>query len=143
MSKWLLAPDRRKNEKAPFDTYFGTDAPSAGVGSNGDYYFRHHDGSEAIYKKVSGSWTPVDTGFLGFDNSTNSELFELSSNFTSIVVTNFTITANSKLRVEKDGIVIYESKGWTRNTGTNAIDFDSEIAASADSKVLVFVGAYS
>jgi hypothetical protein len=139
--RMVIAQNERLRERAPFNTFWGTDAPSGGTGSNGDYFFRYHDGTEAIYKKVSGSWVEV-RGFTGFDSS-NSQIFELTSNFSSVLITNFTITASSKLRIEKDGVSIYEGHGVTRNTGTNSIDFDGTISASAQSPVLVFVGAYS
>lgn len=138
----VTAPDRRRRERAPFETHWGTSSPGAGLGVNGDYYFQY-DGSssDSIFKKVSGAWVKVGDSFSGFDSS-NSELFEQTSDFSSVTVTNFTITVSTKMRVEKDGVTIYEGKGWTRNTGTNSIDFDSTISASSDSKVLIFAGAY-
>jgi hypothetical protein len=138
----VIAPDRRKRERAPFNTHWGTSSPDSGTGDNGDYFFHYGNVSTAIYKKVSGSWVAVGGGFAGFDSS-NSEIFEQTSNFSSVTVTNFTITVSSNLRVEKDGVTVYEGKGWTRNTGTNSIDFDSTISASSDSKVIIFVGTYN
>ena len=82
------------------------------------------------------------TVFLGFDNS-NSQLFNLTTNTSLVIVTNFTITSGSKLRVERDGVTIYEGYGWTRNTGTNSIDFTNQILADSTSPVRVFVGRYS
>lgn len=140
--QFVTAPDLRRRERAPFDTHWGTGAPGAGVGSNGDYYFQYDDSGDAIYKKTGGSWVKVGGGFSGFDSS-NSELIEKTSDFSSAVVSNFTITVSTNLRVEKDGVVVYEGNGWTRNTGTNAIDFDSTIEASSGSKVLIFVGKYN
>jgi hypothetical protein len=92
---------------------------------------------------LSGAWEQVGGGgFSGFSSS-NSQLFELSSNASSVTVTNFTIASDSKLVVKKDGIEIFENYGYNRNTGTNAIDFDETIVADGTSKVLVFVGLYS
>jgi hypothetical protein len=82
------------------------------------------------------------TVFLGWDG-TNSQTFNLVVNTNSTIVTNFTITSGSKLRVERDGVTIYEGYGWTRNTGTNSIDFSNQILADSTSPVLVFVGRYS
>ena len=137
----VTAPDRRRRETAPFETHWGTSSPSVGVGSNGDYYFQYDDSVDAIFKKTGGSWVKVGESFSGFDSS-NSELIEKTSDFSSVTIANFTIESTTKMKVEKDGVTVYEGKGWTRNTGTNSIDFDSTISASSDSKVLIFAGAY-
>ncbi len=140
--KLRVSPDKRQINLSPFDVHWGADAPSDLVGVNSDIFIRYGDSDDTFYKKRSGVWVPSDSGFVGFDSS-NSELFELTSNTDSTTVTNFTIAANSKLVVKKDGIEMYESHGYTRNTGTNSIDFDETILADTDSTVLVFVGLYS
>ena len=54
---------------APFGVFFGTDAPSDLDGNNGDYYFRYHNGTEALYKKSSGTWQAISGAalFSGYD----------------------------------------------------------------------------
>lgn len=142
--KLRTSPDRRQIILSPFDVHWGTDVPSAGIGVNGDIYIRYGSTAETFYKKVSGAWQLAGGGgsFQGFDSS-NSELFELTSNTSSTTIGNFTLAADSKIVVKKDGIEIYEGYGYTRNVGTNSIDFDETILADTSSKVLVFAGLYS
>jgi len=142
--KLRVSPDKRQIQLSPFDLHWGTDAPSDLTGNDGDIYIRYGSSGDTFYKKISGSWSQTggSGGFLGFGSS-NSELFELSSNSSSVTVTNFTLAADDSLVVKKDGIEIYENYGYTRNVGTNAIDFDETIIADSNSKVLVFVGRYN
>lgn len=142
--KLRVSSDRRQIITTPFEVHWGTTAPLDSLGNDDDIYIRTGDVEELFYKKRAGSWVASGGGggFSGW-SATNSEIFDKSANFTSVVATNFTITTTAKLTVEKDGVKVYEGYGWTRNTGTNAIDFDDEILASADSKILVFVGRYS
>lgn len=141
--KLRTSPDKRQIHLSPFDVHWGLDAPSVGVGVDGDIYIRYSAVAETFYKKIGGAWSSTGGGgFDGFDSS-NSELFELASNTNSTVIANFTIAAGSKIVVKKDGIELYENHGYTRNTSTNAIDFDETILADTGSSVLVFVGLYS
>lgn len=144
MASILVATDKRVRDKTPFGLHWGTGVPDVGLGADKDLYIRFENTVETFYKKIDGAWVNLMSGggFPGFDSS-NSQLFELSSNTDSVVVTNFTIAAGSKLRIEKDGLSMYESYGVTRNTVTNAIDFDETVLADSTSKVLVFVGLYS
>ena len=147
MSGGLLTrlPNSKRIEKAPFEVFFVTDVPSAGQGNNGDYAFRYDNNSESIYKKIGGTWEAVTGGggFQGFTSGDNAQIFNLTSTTSSVTLTDFVIAAGSKLRVEKDGLTMYEGMGWTRNVGSNSIDFDNSIEADTNSPVVVFVGIYS
>ena len=48
-------------EASPFNTLYELAVPTAGQGQDGDFYLRYHNGTEATYKKVLGSWELIQT----------------------------------------------------------------------------------
>lgn len=145
MVRWLNK-DGRDNTQAPFQTLYRTAVPSNSEGSNGDFCFVYANSSYGVYKKVDGAWVHLTRGadyFAGFDSS-NSQLFLLTSSFSEVTVTAFTFTDSSGLRVEVDGIAQYEgaSYAFQRNSSLGKIVFTETTAANGDSPVAVFVGKH-
>lgn len=119
--------------------------PSDATGSNGDFAFCYGNDSLGVFKKVDGVWQNTAVGgtyFVGFNNA-NSQLFEVTTSFTQVVVTNFAFTDGDGLQVEIDGIVQYEGDSFTRTSGTGTITFSETVYADVDHPVKVFVGKYS
>ena len=82
-----------------------------------------------------------DGNFNGW-GSLNSQLVAKNTDFTEVVISNFTINENSSLLVQVDGIEMRDGNGWSRNVGSNSIVFDSTILADSDSPVNIFVGQH-
>ena len=144
MAYWVVnGSDKRKTDRTPFEIYWGESSPLNTLGNDGDVFVLYGGTDPELFlKKVSGAWVSTSGGFSGWDN-TNSELFTLNANASSIVLNNFTILLTTNLRVEKDGITMYEGHGFTRNISTNSIDFDSAILAEVGAEGIVFVGKYN
>ena len=134
----------KKHKTPPFEVFYGTDAPSAGTGANGDYYFRHHNGSEAIYKRVNGAWSQLTGSGGGFSGwtSSNSQDFTQTSNFTELTITNFSLTDSQSLFVVEDGMIRFKGASRDFTVSEGKIVFNSQRSASAQAPVHIFVGAY-
>lgn len=134
----------KKNETAPFGVLYGTDAPNNANGSNGDYYFRYNNGTEAIYKKSSGVWNIIagsGGGFSGFTSS-NSEEFIATSNFQYIEVSNFTLDDTKNLLVTVDGQLKFKTRDYTIELD-GRLKFNTIKEASTDAEVHIFIGTYN
>ena len=137
----------RKAVRAPFQVFFGTSAPSDSEdGTNGDFAFCYGNDDLTIYKKILGSWSSVSTGggFVGF-NSRNSQIMEMTSDFSEITITDFTFQDSDGLVVEIDGITQYEGAlaAWTRTSSLSKIIFSETVPASLTCPVKIFVGKYA
>lgn len=57
--------------------YGGTEAPSASIGSNGDYYYQYSETTGdvgIVYVKLSNTWHKIDGGDIVIDGSLKSRI---------------------------------------------------------------------
>ena len=124
-----------------FDAFSNTAAPNDVDGANGDYYFRTHNGTESIYKKVGGTWVQVG----GSVNPTiEREIVAGSAKSLFTIVQNF--EAGTYLEVLQNGIEMTEFTGggsppanqWKRDAGANTIETGTAIPINGEFSIKVY-----
>jgi len=106
----------------------GKYAPTAGLGANGDWFFRGDTPgvtNQQIYQKVSGVWTPLTTGGGG---GTTSILVYSAPAVTGLTVTLPQIPAtNGVFEVSVNGQALMPTRDWT--ISGNVITFATALSA--------------
>jgi len=121
---------------------FGTDVPTSG-GNNGDYYFRYHNGTEAIYKKVDGSW--VETGGSGTTQIVvgygEEESFEVVTSDVDEFIYSVGFSAGDELDVWINGVRKFEGadRDWEKDAAQNKVTLSSGVSGTANNPTYVMI----
>ena len=130
---------------APFGILWGTLAPLDTDGNNGDFYFRYNNGTESIYKKISGTWVQLvgpqgATGPTGANGNTGATGSQGNTGNTGPTGSGNTGATGSQGNTGNTGS--QGNTGATGATGTSSPTISSTVTVSSGGTITLASGTF-